>query len=49
MPMNVRSGLEEGFFRYLTKPIVLDELANALDKAFAYSDALAVKKLLKVS
>ena len=49
IPMNVKSGLEAGFFRYLTKPIVIDELANALDKAFAYSDALAVKKLLKAS
>jgi len=45
MPMNVKSGLEAGFFRYLTKPIVLDELASALDKAFAYADALAVRKL----
>ena len=45
MPMNVKSGLEAGFFRYLTKPIVLDELAIALDRAFAYADALAVKKL----
>jgi len=45
LPMNVKSGLEAGFFRYLTKPINLDELGNALDKAFAYADALAVKRL----
>ena len=45
VPLNVKSGLEAGFFRYLTKPIVLDELTIALDKAFAYADALAVKKL----
>ena len=44
LPMNVKSGLEAGFFRYLTKPIVLDELGKALDKAFAYADALAVRK-----
>ena len=44
MPMNVKSGLEAGFFRYLTKPIVLDELTSAMDKALAYADALALKR-----
>lgn len=45
MPMNVKSGLEAGFFHYLTKPIVLEELTNALDRALSFADALAVKKL----
>ena len=30
MPLNIESGLEEGFFRYLTKPIKLDEFVDAL-------------------
>lgn len=33
MPMNVDSGLQAGFFRYLTKPIKLDVLMDALDAA----------------
>jgi CheY-like chemotaxis protein len=36
MPHDIEDGLEAGFFRYLTKPIVLSEfmhaLALALDK-----------------
>ena len=44
MPLNVKSGLEAGFFRYLTKPIVLEGLTNALDRALAFADALAAKK-----
>ncbi len=45
VPLNVKSGLAAGFFRYLTKPIVLEELTNALDRALTFADALAVKKL----
>ena len=33
LPLNVESGLEAGFFRYLTKPIVLEEFTRALDEA----------------
>ena len=33
LPLNIESGLEAGFFRYLTKPIVLDEFTHALDEA----------------
>lgn len=33
MPLNVESGLEAGFFRYLTKPIRLDEFTEALNQA----------------
>ena len=33
LPINIASGLEAGFFRYLTKPIVLEEFTHALDEA----------------
>ena len=33
MPHDVRKGLEAGFFRYLTKPIDVNEFMNALDMA----------------
>jgi PAS domain S-box-containing protein len=33
MPHDIRKGLEAGFFRYLTKPIKVDEFMDALDKA----------------
>lgn len=37
MPMNVDSGLQAGFFRYLTKPVKLNVLMDALDAASATS------------
>lgn len=37
MPGAVTSGLEAGFFRYLTKPVDLNALAEALDSAIALS------------
>ena len=33
MPLNVESGLEAGFFRYMIKPIRVDELMKTLDEA----------------
>jgi CheY-like chemotaxis protein len=33
MPLNIESGLEAGFFRYLTKPIKADEFKDALNAA----------------
>jgi len=33
MPHDIRKGLEAGFFRYITKPIDVNELMNALDMA----------------
>ena len=33
MPRDIEKGLEAGFFRYLTKPIKVNEFANALDDA----------------
>jgi len=35
MPRDVEKGLEAGFFRYLTKPIQLNQLMEALDLALA--------------
>jgi len=34
MPRDIERGLEAGFFRYLTKPIKVDELMEVLDLAF---------------
>ena len=41
MPRDIEKGLEAGFFRYLTKPIKVDEFMDALDVAlnFAQDDA----------
>jgi CheY-like chemotaxis protein len=33
MPHDIKKGLETGFFRYLTKPIKVDEFMAALDLA----------------
>jgi len=33
MPRDIEKGLEAGFFRYLTKPIKINELMNAIDDA----------------
>ena len=35
--INIESGLEEGFFRYLTKPINVDEFLEVLDSALDFS------------
>lgn len=37
MPHDIRKGLEAGFFRYLTKPIKVDEFMIALDEALEFS------------
>ena len=33
MPRDIEKGLEAGFFRYLTKPIKVNEFMDALDVA----------------
>ena len=35
MPRDIDQGLEAGFFRYLTKPIKINEFTEALDAAMA--------------
>jgi PAS domain S-box-containing protein len=37
MPGDIKKGLEAGFFRYLTKPIRVDDFMNALDMALTAS------------
>jgi CheY-like chemotaxis protein len=37
MRLNIESGLEAGFFRYLTKPIKVDEFMDALNVALEFA------------
>ncbi|MFZ3207407.1 MAG: PAS domain S-box protein [Geobacteraceae bacterium] len=37
MPLNIERGLKAGFFRYITKPIKVDEFMEALDVALEYA------------
>ncbi len=39
MPRDIENGLSAGFFRYLTKPIVVDEFMDALGTALEFSAA----------
>ena len=43
MPLNIESGLEEGFFRYLTKPIKLNEFMDALGVALEFAGRRSAK------
>ena len=38
LPLNVESGLEAGFFRYLTKPVQANEFLKTLDLALAQAE-----------
>ena len=42
LPLNVESGLEAGFFRYLTKPLNIEELMSVLDAALAFTESLPI-------
>ena len=35
MPQDVRRSIEAGFFRYLTKPVKIEALTEAIDSALA--------------
>ena len=37
MPRDIEKGLEAGFFRYLTKPIKIDEFTQVLDEALKFA------------
>ena len=41
MPRDIEKGLEAGFFRYLTKPIKVNELMDTLDEALNFATAAA--------
>jgi PAS domain S-box-containing protein len=45
MPRDIEKGLDAGFFRYLTKPIKVDEFMETLDMAFAYALTVHPKSL----
>jgi CheY-like chemotaxis protein len=38
MPHDIAKGMHAGFFRYLTKPIIVDEFSDALVSALAFAD-----------
>jgi len=42
IPRDIEKGLEAGFFRYLTKPIKVNEFMNTLDIALKFAKAEAV-------
>jgi CheY-like chemotaxis protein len=39
IPSDIKKGLDAGFFRYLTKPIKVNEFMETLDIAMAYAKA----------
>ena len=45
MPRDIRKGLEAGFFRYLTKPIKVDDFMETLDLAIAFADTQSRERL----
>ncbi len=49
MPRDIAKGLESGFFRYLTKPIKVNEFMDTLDEAlkFAKAEAASANKVRK--
>jgi CheY-like chemotaxis protein len=44
MPFNIQSGLEAGFFRYLTKPIKINEFMDALGVALEFAGRQSAKR-----
>ncbi|MFA5982632.1 MAG: PAS domain S-box protein [Methylococcaceae bacterium] len=45
VPRGIEKGLNAGFFRYLTKPIKVDELMSALDDALRFSQTTAIDNI----
>ena len=43
MPRDIEKGLEAGFFRYLTKPIRVNEFMDALDEALRFAEPKAAR------
>ena len=38
MPRDIKKGLQAGFFRYITKPIKVNEFMDALDEALEFAE-----------
>jgi CheY-like chemotaxis protein len=49
IPRDIEKGLEAGFFRYLTKPIKINEFMEALDKALQFTATSPAHATLKDS
>ena len=45
IPADVQKGLDTGFFRYLTKPIKIDELLATIDLAIAFAAETSTRKI----
>jgi CheY-like chemotaxis protein len=43
VPRDIAKGLEAGFFRYLTKPIKVDEFMETLDIALRFTETEATR------
>jgi hypothetical protein len=41
---DIELGIESGFFRYLTKPIIVDEFMETLNVAFEFAKKTALIK-----
>ena len=44
MPLDIKKGLNAGFFRYLTKPIKLSEFMDTLDVALEFAGQNRVER-----
>lgn len=44
MPHDIVNAMEAGFFRYLTKPIKLNEFMTAIDEALEFAEVVSVQK-----
>jgi CheY-like chemotaxis protein len=44
MPSDIEKGLEAGFFRYLTKPIKVNEFLETLNEVIVFAESGAGKK-----
>ena len=47
MPRDIEKGLAAGFFRYLTKPIKVNEFLETLDMAFAFAKTEAARAIIE--
>ena len=43
IPRDIRKGLDAGFFRYLTKPIKVDEFMDTLDEALKFAKTVSAR------